>query len=103
MWDFFQKFIMVMNALDNRAAHSHANRMCLAADTPFTESGTAGYLGQITTKKGVTEWYDCHLKPTQRTFFLAVQFAICLQNLFIASFGQSICSTSCLEKMLIKK
>lgn len=60
---------MVMNSLDNRAAHSQANRMCLAADIPFTEIGTAGYLGQIRTKKGVTEWYDCHPKPTQRTFF----------------------------------
>lgn len=32
-------------------------------------SGTAGYLGQVTTiKKDVTECYECHPKPTQRTF-----------------------------------
>ena len=41
------KFAMVLNALDNRAARSHVNRMCLAADVPLVESGTAGYLGQV--------------------------------------------------------
>nr|XP_020035955.1 SUMO-activating enzyme subunit 2 isoform X2 [Castor canadensis] len=67
--EFFRQFILVMNALDNRAARNHVNRMCLAADVPLIESGTAGYLGQVTTiKKGVTECYECHPKPTQRTF-----------------------------------
>lgn len=36
-----------MNALDNRAARNHVNRMCLAADVPLIESGTAGYAGQV--------------------------------------------------------
>lgn len=36
-----------MNALDNRAARNHVNRMCLAADVPLLESGTAGYNGQV--------------------------------------------------------
>ncbi|KAK1333663.1 hypothetical protein QTO34_006048 [Cnephaeus nilssonii] len=67
--EFFRQFILVMNALDNRAARNHVNRMCLAAEVPLIESGTAGYLGQVTTiKKGVTECYECHPKPTQRTF-----------------------------------
>ncbi|KAF3828494.1 hypothetical protein GH733_001907 [Mirounga leonina] len=67
--EFFRQFILVLNALDNRAARNHVNRMCLAADVPLIESGTAGYLGQVTTiKKGVTECYECHPKPTQRTF-----------------------------------
>ncbi|GAB1291923.1 SUMO-activating enzyme subunit 2 [Apodemus speciosus] len=118
--EFFRQFILVMNALDNRAARNHVNRMCLAADVPLIESGTAGYLGQVTTIKkgrhgvlrhrlsggpgvfghmkavalfvpprshkprrlvsgfvqdilledegGVTECYECHPKPTQRTF-----------------------------------
>ena len=43
----FFKFALVLNALDNRAARSHVNRMCLAADVPLVESGTAGYLGQV--------------------------------------------------------
>ena len=35
------------------AARSHVNRMCLAADIPLVESGTAGYLGQVTVIKKV--------------------------------------------------
>ncbi|XP_053402839.1 SUMO-activating enzyme subunit 2-like [Mercenaria mercenaria] len=67
--DFFQRFDVVMNALDNRAARNHVNRMCLAADRPLIESGSAGYLGQVTViKKGVTECYECIPKPPQKTF-----------------------------------
>lgn len=33
------------------AARNHVNRMCLAADIPLIESGTAGYLGQVTVIK----------------------------------------------------
>ncbi|XP_071314116.1 SUMO-activating enzyme subunit 2 [Trachinotus anak] len=67
--EFFRKFMLVMNALDNRAARNHVNRMCLAADIPLIESGTAGYLGQVTViKKGMTECYECQPKPTQKTF-----------------------------------
>ncbi|KAM4553563.1 SUMO-activating enzyme subunit 2 [Fundulus diaphanus] len=67
--EFFRKFVLVMNALDNRAARNHVNRMCLAADIPLIESGTAGYLGQVTViRKGVTECYECQPKPTQKTF-----------------------------------
>uniref|UniRef100_A0A7N9B046 SUMO-activating enzyme subunit 2 n=1 Tax=Mastacembelus armatus TaxID=205130 RepID=A0A7N9B046_9TELE len=67
--EFFRKFILVMNALDNRAARNHVNRMCLAADIPLIESGTAGYLGQVTViKKGMTECYECQPKPAQKTF-----------------------------------
>ncbi|PFX22234.1 SUMO-activating enzyme subunit 2-like [Stylophora pistillata] len=67
--DYFKQFDVVMNALDNKAARNHVNRMCLAADVPLVESGTAGYLGQATViKKGVTECYECQPKPTQKTF-----------------------------------
>ncbi|KAK6184729.1 hypothetical protein SNE40_007138 [Patella caerulea] len=67
--NFFKKFKLVMNALDNRAARNHVNRMCLAADVPLVESGTAGYLGQVTViKKGLTECYECRPKATQKTF-----------------------------------
>ncbi|KAM9807906.1 SUMO-activating enzyme subunit 2 [Neosynchiropus ocellatus] len=67
--EFFRQFMLVMNALDNRAARNHVNRMCLAADIPLIESGTAGYLGQVTViKKGLTECYECQPKPTQKTF-----------------------------------
>ncbi|XP_072291303.1 SUMO-activating enzyme subunit 2 [Eucyclogobius newberryi] len=67
--EFFRKFLLVMNALDNRAARNHVNRMCLAADIPLIESGTAGYLGQVSViKKGLTECYECQPKPSQKTF-----------------------------------
>lgn len=38
-----------MNGLDNLEARRHVNRLCLAAETPLIESGTAGYLGQVDT------------------------------------------------------
>jgi len=67
--DFFSQFNVVLNALDNRAARNHVNRMCLAADVPLIESGTAGYLGQVTLiQKGVTECYECQPKPARKTF-----------------------------------
>jgi len=66
---FFKEFALCLNALDNRAARSHVNRMCLAADIPLVESGTAGYLGQVTViRKGKTECYECQPKPHQKTF-----------------------------------
>lgn len=45
--EFFQQFDIVLNALDNRQARNHVNRLCLAADVPLVESGTQGYLGQV--------------------------------------------------------
>lgn len=66
---YFQQFDIVLNALDNKAARNHVNRMCLAADVPLIESGTAGYLGQVTViKKGDTECYECQPKPAQKTY-----------------------------------
>ena len=67
--NFFKKFSLVMNALDNRAARNHVNRMCLAADVPLVESGTAGYDGQVELiKKGLTQCYECQPKAAQKTF-----------------------------------
>ncbi|KAK8390761.1 hypothetical protein O3P69_010462 [Scylla paramamosain] len=66
---FFKEFTMVMNALDNQAARNHVNRLCLASDVPLVESGTAGYLGQVTViKKGLTECYECQPKAAQKTY-----------------------------------
>jgi len=67
--NFFKGFDICLNALDNRAARNHVNRMCLAANIPLVESGTAGYLGQVTViRKGKTECYECQPKPHQKTF-----------------------------------
>lgn len=67
--NFFKRFKVVLNALDNRAARNHVNRMCLAADVPLIESGTAGYSGQVEfIKKGLTQCYECQPKAPQKTF-----------------------------------
>lgn len=41
------------NLVVSPAARNHVNRMCLAADIPLIESGTAGYLGQVSVIKKV--------------------------------------------------
>ncbi|XP_055913186.1 SUMO-activating enzyme subunit 2 [Eupeodes corollae] len=67
--NFFKKFNVVLNALDNRQARNHVNRMCLNAEVPLIESGTAGYNGQVELiKKGATQCYECTPKATQKTF-----------------------------------
>ncbi|KAG0240324.1 E1 ubiquitin-activating protein uba2 [Actinomortierella wolfii] len=67
--DWFKGFDLVMNALDNLDARRHVNKMCLAANVPLIESGTAGYLGQVTViKKDVTECFDCQPKEAPKTF-----------------------------------
>ncbi|CAH0546939.1 unnamed protein product [Brassicogethes aeneus] len=67
--NFFKRFNIILNALDNRAARSHVNRMCLAANVPLIESGTSGYSGQVELiKKGETQCYECTLKLPQKTF-----------------------------------
>lgn len=45
------------------------NRLCLVAGVPLIESGSAGYLGQVSViVKGKTECYDCVPKSAQKTF-----------------------------------
>ncbi|CAL1268036.1 unnamed protein product [Larinioides sclopetarius] len=66
---FFRQFSAVANALDNVGARSHVNRMCLAADIALIESGTSGYLGQVTVyKKKVTECFECLPRKPQKTY-----------------------------------
>ena len=67
--EFFKRFSIVLNALDNVAARRHVNRLCLAAGVPLVESGSTGYLGQVMTiQKGDVECYDCRPKATQKKF-----------------------------------
>ncbi|KAL3816053.1 hypothetical protein ACHAXA_010358 [Cyclostephanos tholiformis] len=67
---YFQKFAIVLNALDNVAARRRVNRLCLAANVPLIEAGTAGYLGQVTVidRPSNTECYECQPKPTQKVY-----------------------------------
>lgn len=67
--EWFRRFDIVLNALDNLDARRHVNKMCMAAQIPLVESGTAGYLGQVQPLlKDVTECFDCIPKPTPKTF-----------------------------------
>ncbi|KLO06151.1 hypothetical protein SCHPADRAFT_1002503 [Schizopora paradoxa] len=66
---WFRSFDIVLNALDNLDARRHVNRMCLAANIPLVESGTAGYLGQVQPiLKDRTECFDCLPKPVPKSF-----------------------------------
>ncbi|KAJ2400987.1 E1 ubiquitin-activating protein uba2 [Coemansia sp. RSA 2559] len=65
--DWFSQFDLVFNALDNLDARRHVNSMCLAAHVPLVESGTAGYLGQVTViSGGITECFECQPKAAER-------------------------------------
>ncbi|KAJ8505863.1 hypothetical protein OPV22_006749 [Ensete ventricosum] len=67
--DFFKQFNVILNGLDNLDARRHVNRLCLAAEVPLVESGTTGFLGQVTVHiKGRTECYECQPKPTPKTY-----------------------------------
>ncbi|TYZ60858.1 hypothetical protein PybrP1_011451 [[Pythium] brassicae (nom. inval.)] len=67
--EYFEQFALVLNALDNVDARKHVNRLCLATNTPLIESGTTGYLGQVSViKKGETECYECTDKVTQKVY-----------------------------------
>ncbi|KAL0384053.1 UNVERIFIED_CONTAM: SUMO-activating enzyme subunit [Sesamum radiatum] len=67
--DFFKQFNVVLNGLDNLDARRHVNRLCLAAGVPLVESGTTGFLGQVTVHvKGRTECYECQPKPAPKTY-----------------------------------
>ncbi|XLU68676.1 hypothetical protein S245_027729 [Arachis hypogaea] len=67
--DFFKQFNVVLNGLDNLDARRHVNRLCLAADVSLVESGTTGFLGQVTVHvKGKTECYECQPKPAPKTY-----------------------------------
>ncbi|KAG0483435.1 hypothetical protein HPP92_011519 [Vanilla planifolia] len=64
-----KQFSVVLNGLDNLDARRHVNRLCLAAEVPLIESGTTGFLGQVTVHvKGKTECYECQPKPTPKSY-----------------------------------
>eukprot|EP00898_Chlorokybus_atmophyticus_P002978 jgi/Chlat1/3681/Chrsp24S08831 len=66
---FIGTFNVVLNALDNLDARRHVNRACLAAGVPLVESGTAGYLGQVTVHmKPHFECFECTPKPTPKSY-----------------------------------
>ncbi|KAI5062186.1 hypothetical protein GOP47_0022725 [Adiantum capillus-veneris] len=67
--DYFRQFNVVLNGLDNVDARRHVNRLCLAAGVPLVESGSTGYLGQVTVHvKDRTECYECQTKELPKTY-----------------------------------
>jgi ubiquitin-like 1-activating enzyme E1 B len=51
-----------------RLARKHVNRLCQAAAIPLVESGTTGYLGQVTVHvRGETACFECNPKPAPKS------------------------------------
>jgi ubiquitin-like 1-activating enzyme E1 B len=97
--DYYKSFTLVINALDNKAARSHVNRMCLAADVPLIESGSEGYMGQVfLINKAVTQCYECEgPKQDSRTYAsctirntpsLPIHCIVWAKHLFAQLFGE---------------
>ena len=68
--DFFKKFDIVLNGLDNLEARRHVNRLCLSANVPLVESGTTGYKGQVTVhlRGKYCSCFECAPKPVPKSF-----------------------------------
>lgn len=66
---FFKEFKLVINALDNKKARNHVNRMCITCGIPLIESGTMGYNGQVEfIKKGLSLCYECLPKAEPKSY-----------------------------------
>lgn len=98
--DKFRSYTFVINALDNIAARSHVNRMCLAADVPLIESGSEGYLGQVfLIKRDASACYECQgPRKDQRTYASCtirntpsqpIHCIVWAKHLFAQLFGES--------------
>ena len=97
---FYQQFTFIINALDNNTTRVHVNRLCLAADRPLIESGSAGYFGNVTLiKGGVTKCFEC-IPPKKdensyasctirNTPSLPIHCIVWAKHLFAQLFGQS--------------
>ncbi|RKP18070.1 hypothetical protein ROZALSC1DRAFT_30194 [Rozella allomycis CSF55] len=66
--EFFERFDIVINALDNADARSYVNKMCLFTGKPLIETGTAGHLGQTTCHFSGVQCFDCEPREAQKTF-----------------------------------
>jgi len=67
-FEFFEKFDLILNALDNIDARSYINRICLMKSIPLINSGTEGFLGNVFCFYGKkTACYDCSVKIKQKT------------------------------------
>ena len=97
---FYNQFTFVINALDNNSTRVHVNRMCLAANIPLVESGSAGYFGNARLiLKGVTQCFECEPpKKDENTYAsctirntpsLPIHCIVWGKHLFAQLFGQA--------------
>ena len=97
---FYNQFTFVINALDNNSTRVHVNRMCLAANIPLVESGSAGYFGNVRLiLKGVTQCFECEPpKKDENTYAsctirntpsLPIHCIVWGKHLFAQLFGQA--------------
>lgn len=87
--DFFKQFNVVLNGLDNLDARRHVNRLCLAADVPLVESGTTGFLGQVTShfmrsSASLPQCQSC------MTFSISLMIKFYLFHLFVIEYIYSL-------------
>jgi len=66
---YFEKFDIVLNALDNLSARQHVNRLCLATKRALVESGTQGFFGQVNPIIfGDSACFECDPPPAKKTY-----------------------------------
>ena len=59
-FEFFSRFDLVINALDNEAARKHVNQLCYNLGKPLIDAGTNGYeMTCIAIAKNRTPCYEC--------------------------------------------
>ena len=60
-------FDLVLNGLDNLEARRHVNRLAMATKVPLVESGTTGYLGQVSCLHRCVTWVGVFVHSTRST------------------------------------
>ncbi|ETO22861.1 SUMO-1 activating enzyme subunit 2 isoform 5 [Reticulomyxa filosa] len=64
--EYFMQYDIILNALDNISARRHVNRICVAQNKVFVESGTQGFLGQvIPIIPDLSNCWECNPKDSQ--------------------------------------
>jgi len=101
---YFEKFTLVLNALDNVSARRHVNRLCLQVGVPLIDAGTQGDLGQVKVIRG--KWsacYECEPPPKPIAYALCTVVSTprkpvhCIEyakQLYLYLFGGTLRSTS---------
>ncbi|KAH8740887.1 SUMO-1 activating enzyme subunit 2 [Cryptosporidium ryanae] len=67
--DFFKKFSLVLNALDNVSSRSYVNKICVASNIELIDAGSAGFSGQVhPIIPRISRCYECTPPPVQKSF-----------------------------------